>query len=380
MDETPSRAHPDSSVHLAEDASNLTVTDFNTSSSTVVIIHGYTESHSSNTVQAIRDAYLHASDLNVVVINWWSLARGPRYEVAARNTKEVGRSLANFLDNLIRETQGAARRDLHIVGFSLGAQVAGIAAGQLTTGKLLRITALDPAKPIFEIRDDAERLDASDAEFVQVIHTASGFLSFLEPVGHADFYPNGGRAPQPPCPGGEALVCSHHMACTYFAESVYRPLSFPATLCDSWNNFQRGECDGNPPIFMGAFTPLSARGKFYLKTNSEAPYGQGKSTKTAEVTTAPSSNCSQSNMVDLNGGKSLCRPWTAEATESPSVEAQNDTQVHVTASTSFDENATITAVVVICFVLLSVLFILFFLVRHSEVVINFCRRTNVINL
>ncbi|PNF42963.1 hypothetical protein B7P43_G11335 [Cryptotermes secundus] len=217
------RAHPDSSVHLAEDASNLTVTDFNTSSSTVVIIHGYTESHSSNTVQAIRDAYLHASDLNVVVINWWSLARGPRYEVAARNTKEVGRSLANFLDNLIRETQGAARRDLHIVGFSLGAQVAGIAAGQLTTGKLLRITdhdrfprkgprgqrlspALDPAKPIFEIRDDAERLDASDAEFVQVIHTASGFLSFLEPVGHADFYPNGGRAPQPPCPGGEGDV------------------------------------------------------------------------------------------------------------------------------------------------------------------------------
>jgi predicted alpha/beta-fold hydrolase len=85
-------------------------------------------------------AYLHASDLNVVVLNWWSLARGPNYAVAARNTMEVGRSLANFLDSLIRETQGAALRDLHIVGFSLGAQVAGIAAGQLETGKLLRIT------------------------------------------------------------------------------------------------------------------------------------------------------------------------------------------------------------------------------------------------
>lgn len=67
-------------------------------------------------------------------------------------------------------------------------------------------TALDPAKPIFEIKDDTERLDASDAEFVQVIHTASGFLSFLEPVGHADFYPNGGKAPQPPCPGEEGDV------------------------------------------------------------------------------------------------------------------------------------------------------------------------------
>jgi hypothetical protein len=63
--------------------------------------------------------------------------------------------------------------------------------------------ALDPAKPIFEIRSNEERLDAGDAEFVQVIHTASGFLSFLEPVGHADFYPNGGKVPQPPCSGEE---------------------------------------------------------------------------------------------------------------------------------------------------------------------------------
>jgi hypothetical protein len=60
---------------------------------------------------------------------------------------------------------------------------------------------LDPAKPIFEIKDNEERLDAGDAAFVQVIHTASGFLSFLEPVGHADFYPNSGKAPQPSCSG-----------------------------------------------------------------------------------------------------------------------------------------------------------------------------------
>jgi hypothetical protein len=85
-------------------------------------------------------AYLRSSDLNVVVLNWWVLARGPHYETAAKNTKEAGRSLADFLDNLIQETQGEARRDLHVVGFSLGAQVAGIAAGQLKTGRLPRIT------------------------------------------------------------------------------------------------------------------------------------------------------------------------------------------------------------------------------------------------
>jgi hypothetical protein len=51
------------------------------------------------------------------------------------------------------------------------------------------------------VKGDEERLDISDADFVQVIHTASGFLSFLESVGHADFYPNSGKAPQPPCSG-----------------------------------------------------------------------------------------------------------------------------------------------------------------------------------
>jgi hypothetical protein len=52
------RAHPKSSVHLAENASNLTMTDLNTSSSTVVIVHGYTEGHDSKTVQIIRDGTL----------------------------------------------------------------------------------------------------------------------------------------------------------------------------------------------------------------------------------------------------------------------------------------------------------------------------------
>jgi hypothetical protein len=65
------RAHPDSSVHLAEDASNLTVTDFNTSSSTVVIVHGFTESHSSNTVQAIRNGTLSGFVLSVSAYIRW---------------------------------------------------------------------------------------------------------------------------------------------------------------------------------------------------------------------------------------------------------------------------------------------------------------------
>jgi hypothetical protein len=34
------------------------MTDFNTNTATVIIVHGYTESHDSNTVKAIRDGTL----------------------------------------------------------------------------------------------------------------------------------------------------------------------------------------------------------------------------------------------------------------------------------------------------------------------------------
>ena len=61
--------------------------------------------------------------------------------------------------------------------------------------KLLK--GLDPAKPYFDIVGEERRLQPTDAEFVDVIHTNSGGLldaavSLPEPVGQVDFYPNGG--------------------------------------------------------------------------------------------------------------------------------------------------------------------------------------------
>jgi hypothetical protein len=58
---------------------------------------------------------------------------------------------------------------------------------------------LDPAGPNFYQSEIADRLDSSDALFVDVIHTdgaprmVSGF-GYLGALGHVDFYPNGGSA------------------------------------------------------------------------------------------------------------------------------------------------------------------------------------------
>ena len=107
-----------------------------------------------------------------------------------------------------------------MIGFSLGAHVAGFAGNQLknlsritgnkTNQKLreiinlpfLRFTfflGLDPAGPLFEGYDPTVRLDKSDADYVDIIHSNGeslivGGFGAWEPLGHVDFYPNGGRA------------------------------------------------------------------------------------------------------------------------------------------------------------------------------------------
>ena len=61
------------------------------------------------------------------------------------------------------------------------------------------LSGLDPAGPLFEGYDGKVRLDKSDADYVDVIHSNGeslivGGFGTWEPIGHADFYPNGGRA------------------------------------------------------------------------------------------------------------------------------------------------------------------------------------------
>ena len=122
--------------------------------------------------------------------------------------------------------------NLHLVGHSLGAHVAGFMAkkvARLGLGKVPRLTGLDPAYPCYELLGPEGRVDKTDAELVQILHTNSGWLwegclSFKvmrsldhcklalnacnciyllvqEPLGHVDFYPAGGSH-QPGCTEG----------------------------------------------------------------------------------------------------------------------------------------------------------------------------------
>lgn len=70
----------------------------------------------------------------------------------------------------------------------------------MTSGRLGRITGLDPALPgIHLLTSNKTRLDSTDALFVDIIHSCGGLLGFLQPLGIVDFYPNAGTAVQPGC-------------------------------------------------------------------------------------------------------------------------------------------------------------------------------------
>ncbi len=92
--------------------------------------------------------------------------------------------------------------------FSLGAQTAGMVANFLLSGKLKRITGLDPAKPLFIFAKNNRKLGKDDAEFVDIIHTDVLQRGVLSTAGHADFYVNGGIE-QPGC-SIQTNICKFH--------------------------------------------------------------------------------------------------------------------------------------------------------------------------
>ncbi|XP_067002045.2 inactive pancreatic lipase-related protein 1 isoform X2 [Anabrus simplex] len=268
------RDHPVSYFVLGND-SLLKNTDFDVKRPTIFLIHGFTGSGDTTSVSLIKDALLYTEDINVISVHWEDLAKGPDYQMAANNTIIAAQHLARTIERLVRE-EGVPLSSLHVIGFSLGAHVAGIAGSLLTIGKLPRLTALDPAGPMFHKKTEEWRLDPSDAEFVLVLHTSGGFVSFDEPLGHADFYPNGGKSPQPACEEQVVkLVCSHLIAPLYFAESIYKPKAFAAMRCASWTEYIEGLCQECEPTFFGPHTPSSARGMYFLRTGSQEPYGLG---------------------------------------------------------------------------------------------------------
>ncbi|EFN84677.1 Pancreatic triacylglycerol lipase [Harpegnathos saltator] len=287
-------------LEYGDDMQSIKHSHFNTSKPFKVLIHGYKGSGSDLSVKIGVNLLFNLEDLNIIVLDWTKGA-GTSYSLAVANSELVGRQLALILLDIIN--LGISPVDIHVIGFSLGAHVAGCASEILKQKNLMlgRITGLDPASPFFRhhlFREKSRKLDASDANLVDVIHTdgspdlIDGF-GLLKPLGHIDFFPNGGQE-QPGCVDiknsvvvshlqenqlDRNIACSHLRAWYYFMESVQsqnKECKFAAWPCPDRISYIRGMCFPMETIErnqeMGYAANRGPLGIYYLPTRAESPF------------------------------------------------------------------------------------------------------------
>ncbi|KAJ8916045.1 hypothetical protein NQ315_010913 [Exocentrus adspersus] len=267
----------DSNRGVVVKTSNIEVlenTGFSPKKDTLFIIHGWMLNHEAELNDYVRDAIFSKHDINIFVVDWSPVA-ARNYISAKGAVTKVGEHIGNFV-RALASRYGLRISDVSLAGHSLGAHIAG-GAGAALNGEVDHIVGLDPAGPLFSTWNTRERLDPTDAKFVQVIHTNGGLLGFRGPLGHADYYPNGGSS-QPGCGVDIIGGCAHGRSYVYYAEAIRSGSNqFVSNKCLNYGNYISGLCRFNPKSAMGGYNvDKSARGDYFLDTNDNAPFAKAQ--------------------------------------------------------------------------------------------------------
>ncbi|XP_053552499.1 pancreatic triacylglycerol lipase-like [Bombina bombina] len=319
------RDNPDNFQDInAVNSSTITASNFKPSKKSRFIIHGFIDKGEQNWLKNMCRAMLQVEDVNCLSVDWSGGSR-TRYTQAANNIRVVGAEVAFFI-NALEKQFGYPPTNVHLIGHSLGAHIAG-EAGKRKPG-IARISGMDPAQPYFEGTPAEVRLDPSDADFVDVIHTdVSPTVPFLglgirQTVGHLDFYPNGGEK-MPGCKrmtyvqtvdidaiwegAQDIAVCNHLRSYKYYTDSILHPDAYIAFASPSYSAFQSGTgfpCPSSGCPRMGHYADTFSGNKtcsqtFYLNTGDAASYARWRYKLSVEI--AGSANALGNLQVALHG-------------------------------------------------------------------------------
>ena len=178
-----------------DNVATLMNSNFNASNPTRFTIHGWNSGSDAGVNQLIKDAYLQKGAFNCFVVDWTAGSNTVNYLMARSRVTAVGKVISRFI-NFLNLNTGVSWNSIYLIGHSLGAHIAGI-TGRQQKSRLNTIIGLEAALPLFTL-ESIDRLEPTDAQYVELIHTNGGSLAFHEPMGDADFYPNGGSK-QPGC-------------------------------------------------------------------------------------------------------------------------------------------------------------------------------------
>ncbi|XP_078711176.1 pancreatic lipase-related protein 2-like [Lampetra fluviatilis] len=295
------KANPDTWQELkSRDPSTIGASNFGSGKKTAFVVHGFIDHGEQDWVQDTCKAIVGVDDVNCVAVDWKGGSR-TLYTKAANNIRVVGAEIAKLV-NTMEVQYGTRQEDVHIIGHCLGAHAAAEAGQRLP--RLGRITGLDPAESYFQNCDPAIRLDPSDAIFVDAIHTDAApmipnmGMGMKQPVGHLDFYPNGGEE-MPGCDKNiistiidingiwegarDIVACNHLRADKYFTESLTNEDGFVGFPCGDYDTFDKGQCSTCPSggcPRMGYFASNSSvaagtiNNIYYLNTGAEPSFSR----------------------------------------------------------------------------------------------------------
>uniref|UniRef100_A0A3Q3JMD6 Triacylglycerol lipase n=1 Tax=Monopterus albus TaxID=43700 RepID=A0A3Q3JMD6_MONAL len=261
------------------------------------IIPGYLAKGDEDWPQEMCKVMVKSQNVNCIAVEWKNGVK-TQYAQAANNARVVGAQVAHMITFLMGNYSQVADK-FHIIGHSIGAHAAGEAGSRING--LARITGLDPAEPYFQDTDAFMHLDISDATFVDVIHTdglpfdSSLGLGMSQPVGHIDFYPNGGTL-MPGCSANNGYpkdldaiwegtkkfdACNHIRAYQYYSESIAKPQGFVGFPCSDKDSFTAGHCfpcanSKCPQMGYHAdkLPVTDGPSEYFLNTGSASPFGR----------------------------------------------------------------------------------------------------------
>lgn len=194
-----------------------------------------------------------------------------RVEIVAKNVGD----LVNFLN----EKASLKLGDVTMIGFSLGAHIAGVAARKFVKGQIRKIVGLDPAGPLYDIKNPNDRLTSDSAKYTECVHTGFMFLGFKEPICQIDFYINSGER-QPGCENLNGFLesfCSHARVLYIFQEALKNQKAFFGYRCGSLEKAIRKDCHGKPGAYLNSKEneTKNLSGIYHVTTNAMKPYSRG---------------------------------------------------------------------------------------------------------
>ena len=292
----------------------------------VVLMHGFNSKSSAWAAPMSEEIFRNDRRPNLAVLtvdwrkgagvqprSWFGIDLDPiaSYNRAAANTRYVGVAAARFIADLALTGEGR----VHCIGHSLGAHTCGFLANALEDGgmRMWRITGLDPAGPQFtteRVSEESlavyqplltssveERLDPSDAELVDVVHTDGEQWGTMVPLGDVDFYvgkslESFGRQ-QAGCEGVDS--CDHTKAIHLFRDSLRKKQQFDdIKKCEVGSDLVVSKCKEtkDKPMFGYFYKSNMESGVFGVlekeeeKVDEWADWWQEELTKESTTTTS----------------------------------------------------------------------------------------------